>query len=225
MSMSEMLRGVLAPTKPKLDSADGGVGARLGMSPYQYVAQDIAIKTAASIQQWAETDDLGDGESYSDRLFALLVGVVDANKDGEITDDEQGVLNLAINSAWDYLVSLGVSEDDANLLLNEWDSDTADRVMSLLESVLGTPDGDSDSDDGIDNFVFGDQSPLMMDSAYRSVMVVHDGKKEKIRRHVGPVHMSPLQKLAIRKASMKSHSPAAMMRRAKSMRARDKMGL
>lgn len=224
MSMSEMLRGVLAPTKPKLDSADGGVGARLGMSPYQYVAQDIAIKTAASIQQWAATDDLEDGESYGDRLFAHLIGVVDANKDGDITDDEHELLTLAINSAWDYLVSLGVSEDDANLLLNEWDSDTADRVMSLLESVLGTPDGDSDSDDGIDNFVFGDQTPLM-DSAYRSVMVVHGGKKMKVNRRVGAVRLSPRQKLAIRKASMKSHSPAAMMRRMKSMQARKKMGL
>lgn len=220
MSMSEMLRGVLAPTKPKLDSADGGGGGPMGAD--QYVMQDVAIKAAAAVQQWAETDDLEDGESYSDRLFAHLIGVVDANKDGDITDDEQGVLNLVINSAWDYMVSYGVSEEDAGALLNDWDESAADRVRDLLAS--GLPDGDADSDDGIDSFVFSDQTPLM-DSAYRSVMVVRGGKKMKVNRRVGAVRLSPRQKLAIRKASMKSHSPAAMMRRAKSMQARHKMGL
>lgn len=224
MSMSEMLRGVLAPTKPKLDSADGGVGTGTGpVGADQYVMQDVAIKTAAAVQQWAATDDLEDGESYSDRLFAHLIGVVDANKDGEITDDEHELLTLAINAAWDYMVSYGVSEEDAGALLNDWDEGAADRVRDLLAS--GMPDGDADSDDGIDSFVFSDQTPLMMDSAYRSVMVVHGGKKMKVNRRVGAVRLSPRQKLAIRKASMKSHSPAAMMRRMKSMQARKKMGL
>lgn len=222
MSMTEMLRGVLAPTQPKLDSAGGGGIGSGPMGADQYVMQDVAIKTAAAVQQWAETDDLEDGESYSDRLFAHLIGVVDANKDGDITDDEQGVLNLALNAAWDYMVSLGVSEDDAAALLNDWDEDAADRVRDLLAS--GMPDGDADSDDGIDSFVFSDQTPLM-DSAYRSVMVVRGGKKMKVNRRVGAVRLSPRQKLAIRKASMKSHSPGATMRRMKSMQARKKMGL
>lgn len=221
MSMSEMLRGVLTPQR-KLDSADGGAGG-IPMGADQYVMQDVAIKSAAAVQQWAATDDLEDGESYSDRLFAHLIGVVDANKDGEITDDEHELLTLAINAAWDYMVSYGVSEEDAGALLNDWDEGAADRVRDLLAS--GMPDGDADSDDGIDSFVFSDQTPLMMDSAYRSVMVVHGGKKMKVNRRVGAVRLSPRQKLAIRKASMKSHSPAAMMRRMKSMQARKKMGL
>lgn len=221
MSMSEMLRGVLAPQR-KLDSADGGGAGIVPMGADQYVMQDVAIKSAAAVQQWAATDDLEDGESYSDRLFAHLIGVVDANKDGEITDDEHELLTLAINAAWDYMVSYGVSEEDAGALLNDWDEGAADRVRDLLAS--GMPDGDADSDDGIDSFVFSDQTPLM-DSAYRSVMVVHGGKKMKVNRRVGAVRLSPRQKLAIRKASMKSHSPAAMMRRMKSMQARKKMGL
>lgn len=219
MSMSEMLRGVLAPQR-KLDSADGGGAGGVPMGADQYVMQDVAIKAAAAVQQWAETDDLDGGESYSDRLFAHLIGVVDANKDGDITDDEHELLTLAINAAWDYMVSYGVSEEDAGSLLNDWDDGAADRVRELLAS--GMPD--ADSDDGIDSFVFSDQTPLM-DSAYRSVMVVRGGKKMKVNRRMGPVRLSPRQKLAIRKASMKSHSPAAMMRRMKSMQARKKMGL
>lgn len=219
MSMSEMLRGVLAPQR-KLDSADGGGAGGVHMGADQYVMQDVAIKAAAAVQQWAETDDLDGGESYGDRLFAHLIGVVDANKDGDITDDEHELLTLAINAAWDYMVSYGVSEEDAGSLLNDWDDGAADRVRELLAS--GMPD--ADSDDGIDSFVFSDQTPLM-DSAYRSVMVVRGGKKMKVNRRVGAVRLSPRQKLAIRKASMKSHSPGAMMRRMKSMQARKKMGL
>ena len=219
MSMSEMLRGVLAPQR-KLDSADGGGAGGVPMGADQYVMQDVAIKAAAAVQQWAETDDLDGGESYSDRLFAHLIGVVDANKDGDITDDEHELLTLAINAAWDYMVSYGVSEEDAGSLLNDWDDGAADRVRELLAS--GMPD--ADSDDGIDSFVFSDQTPLM-DSAYRSVMGVGGGKRMKASRRVGAVRLSPRQKLAIRKASMKSHSPGAMMRRMKSMQARKKMGL
>lgn len=219
MSMSEMLRGVLAPQR-KLDSADGGGAGGVPMGADQYVMQDVAIKAAAAVQQWAETDDLDGGESYGDRLFAHLIGVVDANKDGDITDDEHELLTLAINAAWDYMVSYGVSEEDAGSLLIDWDDGAADRVRELLAS--GMPD--ADSDDGIDSFVFSDQTPLM-DSAYRSVMVVRGGKKMKVNRRVGAVRLSPRQKLAIRKASMKSHSPDAMMRRMKSMQARKKMGL
>jgi hypothetical protein len=85
--------------------------------------------------------------------MALMVGIADANKDGDITEAEQGVLDVALNAAWDYLEQMGVTEEDAGALLNDWDADTAARVKELVAAYL--PDGEQSSTD-LDDFVFGD---------------------------------------------------------------------
>lgn len=224
MSMTELLRGAMKrrETAKVLDSANDEptiAGAD------DYTVADISMSAVAAVQQWAETDDLDDGESYADRLMALFVGIADTNKDGDITDDEQGVLQVALNAAWDYLVKLGVTDEDAGALLNDWDDDTADRVRDLVASAL--PDGDDEASAEIDNFVFSDddQEPAL-DAVYRKVLAVRGGKKMRIRKRIsGTVRLSAKQKLAIRKARMKSHSAGAMMRRMKSMRLRQKSGL
>jgi len=227
MNVTEMLRGALkrpdpAPRKT-LDSADDKKPALDGAD--DYTVADISMAAVAAIHQWAETDDLDEGESYADRLVALFVGIADANKDGDITEDEQGVLEVALNTAWDYLIKCGVSEDDASSLLNDWDSDTADRVRDLVASSL--PEGDDDAGADIDDFVFSDddQEPAL-DAAYRKKIVIRGGKKVRINKRVsGKVRLSAKQKVAIRKARMKSHSAGAMMRRMKSMRIRRRAGL
>lgn len=224
MSMTELLRGAMKrrETAKVLDSANDEptiAGAD------DYTVADISMSAVAAVQQWAETDDLDDGESYADRLMALFVGIADANKDGDITDDEQGVLQVALNAAYDYLCKLGVTVEDADSLLNDWDDDTADRVRDLVASAL--PDGDDEASAEIDNFVFSDddQEPAL-DAVYRKVLAVRGGKKMRIRKRIsGTVRLSAKQKLAIRKARMKSHSAGAMMRRMKSMRLRQKSGL
>ena len=127
MSMTELLRGAMkrkpipaAAAKTLDDASDDQSLAGAD----QYTIADISMSAVAVVQQWAETDDLDDGETYADRLMALFVGIADANKDGDITDDEQGVLEIALNAAWDYLVKLGVAEDDA-------DSDKEDDGKSV----------------------------------------------------------------------------------------------
>lgn len=226
---TEALRAILKPraaevAKPKvtLDAATDE-GAEISGAD-SYTVTDITLRAVAAVQQWAETDDLDDGESKADRLLALIVGIADANKDGEITEDEQGVLDVALNAAWDYLAKLGVSEEDAGALLNDWDADTADRVSELIVSVL--PDGE-EADADLDDFVFGDndQEPAL-DAAYKMKVAFRGGKKVRIKKRVsGTVRLSAKQKVAIRKMHMKSHSAGAQMRRMKSMRMRRKSGL
>jgi hypothetical protein len=224
MSMSELLRGAMKRREPvkALDST-GDAPALSGAD--DYTIRDISLSAIAAVQQWAETDDLDDGESYSDRLLALFVGIADANHDGDITEDEQGVLEVALNSAWDYLVKAGVTEEDAGALLNDWDDDAADRVRDLVASVL--PDGDDEAGAELDGFVFSDDDNApALDAVYRKTLAVRGGKKVRINKRVsGNVRLSAKQKLAIRKARMKSHSAGAMMRRLKSMRLRRKTGL
>lgn len=227
MSMSEILRGVMSAKKPEartaaLDSASDPAGN----SPAgDFAMRDIAMAASAAIQQWAETDDLDGGETHADRLLAMMVGIADADHDGEIGEDEQELVNIALESAWDYLVGLGVTEEDADLLLNEWDADAADRVRDLVASVL--PDGDDEAYESIERFAFGSEAlEPALDAAYRNVMAVRGGKKVRIKKRVsGTVRLSAKQKVAIRKMQMKSHSAGAQMRRLKSMRTRTKMGL
>ena len=224
MSMSELLRGAMKRREPvKVLDSTGDEPALSGAD--DYTLRDIKLSAIAVVQQWAETDDLDDGESYADRLMAMFVGIADANHDGDVTEDEQGVLEVALNAAWDYLVKAGVTEDDAGALLNDWDDDAADRVRDLVASVL--PDGDDAASAEIDSFVFSDDDNApALDAVYRKTVAVRNGKKVRINKRIsGTVRLSAKQKVAIRKARMKSHSAGAMMRRLKSMRLRRKAGL
>lgn len=224
MSMSELLRGAMKRREPvKVLDSTGDEPALSGAD--DYTLRDIKLSAIAVVQQWAETDDLDDGESYADRLMAMFVGIADANHDGDVTEDEQGVLEVALNAAWDYLVKAGVTEEDAGALLNDWDDDAADRVRDLVASVL--PDGDDAASAEIDSFVFSDDDNApALDAVYRKTVAVRNGKKVRINKRIsGTVRLSAKQKLAIRKARMKSHSAGAMMRRLKSMRLRRKAGL
>lgn len=206
----------------------GKKGGDMLDSVNDYAISDLKLKTAAAIQQWADADiPLGDGETQADRLEALLIGVVDANKNGEIDEDEADAFDIVANFALDYLVRHGVEEEDAINLLSEFDEDLADTVRDLLIDSL--PDDDAAGDD-MDSFAFMDSVSLgkepMLDAAYKKATVIRGGKKVRINKRIsGTVRLSGAQKAAIRKAQMKSHSAGAMMRRAKSMRMRVKTGL
>lgn len=190
-----------------------------------YAARDIAVRAAAAVQEWAETDDLDENETYADRLQALMIGIADSNKDGELSSDESDVVEAALNAAWDYLASKGVSEEDCSAVLNDWDAEAAARVKDLVASAL--PDGADASDADIDAFAFSDadQEPAY-DAVYKKTFAIRNGKKVKINKRIsGTVRLTAKQKVAIRKAQMKSHSAAATMRRLKSMRIRKRSGL
>lgn len=195
-----------------------------------YSDTDVSLKAIAAIQEWAETADLDDGEGYADRLMALMVGIADADVDGELSDDEADVVEIAVNTAWDYLSEKGVSDEDLDSLLNEWDNETGARVQELITSKL--PDGDEAAADEMDSFVFGDGSDeaaldsAVLDATYKKKIVVRKGKKVRINKRVaGTIRLSAKQKLAVRKMLRKSHGAKATMRRAKSNRVRKQMGL
>lgn len=184
-----------------------------------YTETDVRLKSIAAVNQWLETEDLDEGESLADRLFAMMVGIADSNQDGEIDDDEQAIIDMALNDAWDYLSSKGVTDDDCSALLNDWDDDAATRILDLVLSNVG--------ENEIDNFVFGasDQEPLL-DAVYKKAIAVRNGKKVRINKRIaGTVRLSAKQKVAIKRMHMKSHNAAAQMHRAKSNRVRTRYGL
>jgi len=228
MDTKQLLRGAMkapnAPAKPKEDVAlDSASGPSSGAG--EYAEKDVELKGVTALHQWVETDDLDDGEGYADRLMALFVGIADENMDGDIGEDEQMVLEIALGAAFDYLVTSGVTDADADALLNDWDEEVAERVRDFLAGVL--PEGEDSAVAEVDAFVFSDadQEPAL-DAAYRKVMAVRRGRKVRIRKRIsGHVRLSAKQKVAIRKARMKSHSAKAVIRRFKSVRLRKKLGL
>ncbi len=128
--------------------------------------------------------------SLAELLRAMLVGIADPRQDSEISDDEQEVLQAALNSAWDYLASLGAVREDLDALLNDWDARTADCIRDLVTAV--TPDDDRAAIAAVNSFVFGPAT-----RAHSKAVV----------RITGPVRLSARQRLAVRHAQEKSQKP------------------
>ncbi len=207
--------------KPALDAS--GTEA-VGFTGEEAELQRLDEETVSAIHAWLETDDLDDDETLADRLFALFVGIFDVNKNGELDEDENQILDIALNCAWEYLTQKGVSEEDAGALLNDWDGDAATRVFDLLVSAL--PDGEEAVDADIDNFVWGDDQEPMLDAAYKKVFAIRHGKKVRINKRIsGTVRLSSKQKVAIRRLHAKPITARSRLRRMKSMRLSRKMGL
>ena len=228
MNMNQILRDAMktpaAPAVKKQVALDSAAEPTLD-SAGDYATKDVQLRGVTALHQWVETDDLDDGEGYADRLMALFVGIADENKDGEVSEEEQDVLEIALGAAWDYLAGAGVTEADADALLEDWDEDAAERVRDFLASAL--PEGEDTAADEVDAFVFSDadQEPAL-DAVYKKVIAVRKGRKVRIRKRIsGVVRLSAKQKVAIRKARMKSHSAKAIIRRMKSLRIRKRMGL
>ncbi|WP_062359763.1 hypothetical protein [Vreelandella aquamarina] len=234
--LQNVLRGLMYPAKrePKPAAESEGAPRRFLVlddagepvldSAGEYEHMSLRMDAVAVIQQWIEEDDLDDGESSADRLLAMMVGIADDNQDGELDEDENEVVDVAREAAWDYLSALGIDDEDIALLLDDWDDEAAERIRDAVAAAL--PDGDA-AFDAIDDFTFDEaDQEAIFDAAYRKRTVVRGGKKKRVNKRVsGNVRLSGKQKLAIRKARRKAHSPRAKARRLKSMKVRRRAGM
>lgn len=192
---------------------------------------DIRGQAVATLQQWATTpeSDLDEGETLADRLLSMFIGLADQNMDGDVTEDEADLIQIAMDAGYDYLLGKGVTDADASALLNDGDSGAAERIADLLTGEVAT---DDEAADDIDSFAFDEDSQASLldsavfDAVYKRKMVVRGGRKVRVNKRVsGTVRLTAAQKVAIRKAGMKAHSAAARMRRLKSVNLRAKFGL
>lgn len=233
-AMALLAATAAASPRARLDSADPVMVAD---SANAFALQNLSLSAVSTVQTWVETEDLDDGEGAADRLINMLVGIADANKDGELTDEEQAIFGTAANEAWSYLAAKGVAESDLDALFNSDDPADANaagaRVQEFLADAL--PDGDEAAADEMDDFAFGAEAQesmfdstgnLRLDATYKKRFAVRGGRKVMVRKRVsGTVRLSAKQKISIRKASMKSHGARAMAKRMKSLRVRKSIGL
>lgn len=238
---SQALKSLGAFSKPKADKVldacddkDGDKAMDAASAGAEFALADIRASVAATLQTWAvtPTDGLDEGETLSARLDAMLIGIADSNKDGEISEDEANLIDVAYNAAWDYLVAKSVPEDDISALLNDGDEEAGLRVAELLSSEI--PEGTDAELADIDGFAFDadsqesvfDSALASLDAVYKKAWAVRAGKKVRINKRVsGTVRLSGKQKVAIKKALLKTHSAAARVSRMKSLRKRAAMGL
>jgi hypothetical protein len=208
--LTSLIRGLAKPkATPVLDSAVVD-----DEDAQNYALTNIAINVAAALQEWAQSgdSDLDDGETLATRLLGLFIGLSNPDVDDEeLTGDELEAMDLSLEAAWDYLTDKGVSDEDAGALLNDWDNDAAIRIRDLLDATLGAVDPAED----IDEFAFDSAGAL--DAVHRMKSAL--GKKGRVSKRVsGKVKLTAKQKLALRKASKKSHAATATMKRVKLQR-------
>jgi len=191
-------------------------------------AKQTELLVAAIVQEWSEIseDDLDEGEGLGDSLFSMLVGIADENIDGEIGDDEAAVLDVAVNALGDFLSMLGISDEDINKFLENFDNDVAVSIQEQVISAL--PEGD-DADEMMDSFVMteGDGgTDTAMDAAYKKKIAFRKGKKTWVNKRIsGTVRLSAKRKAGLKKAQLKAHSGKAKMRRFRTMKLRRKAGM
>ncbi len=214
--------------KSRLDVAEEDT-KMVADSAASYALSQVSMAAAASVQAWVETDDLAEGEGAADRLIAMLIGIADDNKDGELSEEEQEIVQIAMNEAWDYLSAKGVADSDLDTIFNADDPADANaaaaRVMEFMADRL--PDGEEASSDEVDDFAFGGKAgESVFDAVYKKRFAIRKGKKVRINKRVsGTIRLSAAQKVSIRKALRKAHGSRATAKRMKSMRVRRSMSL
>lgn len=198
-------------------------------SAADFADSDVSASAAATVQEWAATaaDELGEGEGMADRLVGMLVGIADEDGEGAPEGAAEEVATMALDAAWSYMAENGASEEDLGALFGD-DPEAADlaavRVSEMLLDSL--PEGQEAAFDSVNDFAFKPRGNGLLDAVYKKARVVRGGRVAVIKKRIaGVVRRSAAQKMAIKKARMKSHGAMATMHRAKSMRVRTSRGL
>ena len=156
-----------------------------------------------------------------------MIGIVDADKNGDLDDDELAVLDIAYNIAAEIFTAKGASDEDIDAMLNDGDTDAGENIHELI--INTGADGEDEELNEINATAFDfdeDSDSAVLDATYKRKIAIRNGKKTIIRKRIaGRVRLTAKQKMAIKKMHRKSHSGKARMKRLKSLKRRKAMGL
>lgn len=200
-----------------------------------YADAEMRIGAAGVVQAWATTpvSDLEEGETLQDRLIAMIVESAAPDAGDDLTPDQEDIATAHLNFAAEYMLSKGVAGPDVSAMIDDGNAEAAGRVHEYLSGEFSADPSEDDLSD-LHNYAFSaaenesvfDSAAHVLDAVYKNTAVVHGGKKLLVRRRVsGTVRRTGAQKVALKKAQMRSHGSGAKLARAKSMRQRKQMGL
>lgn len=191
-------------------------------APAALFTEEMRQEAVSIVQEWAESE-LEAGEGFGDRLYALIVGSA-TDGDEEMNDDEAEYAASLAELVGDYLEGKGADSADVDSLLGDdpsFGNDVAARIHDALLDQL--PQGEDAMLDDAEKFVSGDDDE-MLDAVYKKVVAIRAGKKVRIKKRIsGRVRLTAAQKGAVRKMQRKAFSGQAKMKRAKSMRLRNRL--
>lgn len=187
--------------------------------------QFIARRALAAFYSLAELDDdeLSEGESLIERLEALIVGIIDADDDGEVSSSEQEDYDFCIESIILHLSELDCKSGDIVKIFES--EDALERCLST--AVENLEEGEDAVFDAIDHHVF--TATTSKESAYISfdavVARIRDGKKEivSIKKKLKKKKLSAKQKAHLKKIQKKPKSAATRRKMSKSMKLHHKL--
>lgn len=190
-------------------------------APAVMYTDEMRQDAVSIVHEWAESE-LETGEGFADRLYALIVGTA-SDSDEDLTEDEAEYAAMLAEQVGDYLEGKGVDSADVEALLSGdlEDNELAARIHDALLDKM--PQGEDAMLDDADKFVSGEDDE-MLDAVYKKVVAVRGGKKVRIKKRIsGRVRLTAAQKGAVRKMQRRAFSGAAKMKRAKSMRVRQRI--
>lgn len=154
-------------------------------------------------------------------LDVLVVGLSDADEDGEITDEEEDVYNDILQETASALVALGGEAKNVEDFINNEDDKAGAKLGSRLASALD--DIDTDDDEIVSRFATG--GAVFECAVFEAVeKVIKGGEVKYVKKRMKKRRMTAKQRAALKKARRKSNTSAARRNRAKSMKVREQRG-
>ena len=173
---------------------------------------DIALRSdaAAAVLSWIDA-----GDSEADAFDAMAFGLAGGNDTDELTDEQSTEYSNTLSLMADFAMQNGATEKDCQGLV-DGDDDAAERVFDAVETAINA----SDESELIADFAHREK--VMTEALKRVVrngklVMIHTGRRKRI--------MTAVQKSALKKARLKSHSAAGRNSRMKAMRLRKSRGL
>ena len=175
--------------------------------------QTVSINTrsdaAAAVIGWVES-----GDSEADSFDAMGYGLVAGDAE-ELSDSQTDAYGKTLSVMTDFAMVCGASEKDCQGLV-DGDDDAAERVFDAVETAINA----SDESELIADFAHREK--LILEGVKKvirggQIVMIKTGKRKRV--------MNAVQKAALKKARLKSHSAAGRASMRKSMRIRKSRGL
>lgn len=203
---------------PLLESRDGGKGLTVELAQEalleaakKQVNTGLLEDAAEAVIEWANGSD----KSFEalDGYALALAGVSEDDEEDDITDAQVDDYNASWANFANFMVAVGVDEEDISSVCDDADDDAAASVANTIAEL-----SEEEQDELI--FAFSAGGDEAMNEAV--VKVVRNGKVVLKRKPVRPRRLNAAQRAALKKARRKANTAGAKIARRKSMKLRAK---